>query len=353
MMEGQERTEQATPRRREDARKKGQVARSFELTAMLSLLIGVLALQVAAGPMVRAWRAFAEGSIARASTFQMSIPMVQTEITTAGISFLGMMLPLLLVLGAASLAANMLQVGFLFSSEALAFDFSKLNPLQGLVRMFSMRSFVEMMKSLLKAGVVTWVIIDFFKTRVVQALEMLQDDFDALGPTIFRLAMALLLRAVSVLLVIAIADYAWQRWQFEKSLRMTKEQVKEEYKRTEGDPMVKGRIRGKQRMLARQRMMAAVPTATVVVTNPTHLAVALRYDPASMDAPLVVAKGQRLVAARIKEIAKEHGVPVMENKPVARALYDACEVNESIPLELYRAVAEIIAFVMKQSGRGV
>jgi len=283
----------------------------------------------------------------------MSIPMVQTEITTAGISFLGMMLPLLLVLGAASLAANMLQVGFLFSSEALAFDFSKLNPLQGLVRMFSMRSFVEMMKSLLKAGVVTWVIIDFFKTRVVQALEMLQDDFDALGPTIFRLAMALLLRAVSVLLVIAIADYAWQRWQFEKSLRMTKEQVKEEYKRTEGDPMVKGRIRGKQRMLARQRMMAAVPTATVVVTNPTHLAVALRYDPASMDAPLVVAKGQRLVAARIKEIAKEHGVPVMENKPVARALYDACEVNESIPLELYRAVAEIIAFVMKQSGRGV
>jgi len=353
MMEGQERTEQATPRRREDARKKGQVARSFELTATLSLLIGVLALQATAGPMLRTWRAFAEESIARASAFQLSIPTVQTEMTMAGLSFLGMMLPLLLVLGTASLAANMLQVGFLFSSQALAFDFSKLNPLQGIARMFSMRSFVEMVKSLLKAGAITWVIIDFFKTRTPQTLEMLQDDYDALGPAIFTLAISLLLRAAAVLLVIAIADYAWQRWQFEKSLRMTKEQVKEEYKRTEGDPMVKGRIRGKQRTLARQRMMAAVPTATVVVTNPTHLAVALRYEAATMDAPRVVAKGQRLVAARIKEIAKQHGVSVIENKPIARALYNACEVNDAIPLELYRAVAEIIAFVLKQSGRGV
>ncbi len=351
MADGQEKTEQATPRRRKDARDKGQVARSFELTAMLSLLAGMLAFRAVSAPMVTAWQEFAQASIMRASVAQLTVETLQAEMLTAGFSFLRIVLPLMLVLMVASLAANMLQVGMLFSAQALAFDFSRLNPLAGIGRMFSMRAMVEVLKSLAKAGMVAWVIVDFFRQRIFHDIGLLQVSHQELAPMIFGMVLDLVVKTTIMLLVIAIADYAYQRYQHEKSLRMSKDEVKEEYKRLEGDPLVKGRIRGKQRAMARQRMMSAVPTATAVITNPTHLAVALRYEPETMDAPLVVAKGQRLVAARIKEIARAHGVPVIENKPVARALYDACEMGSTIPMDLYRAVAEIIAFVMKPAGR--
>lgn len=351
MAEGQERTEQATPRRRKDAREKGQVARSFELTAMLSLLAGMLAFRSVSGSMVTAWQEYAQGCILRASGAQLTLASLQDEMLTTSVHFLRIVLPLLLALLVASLAANMLQVGILFSSQALAFDFSRMNPLAGIGRMFSMRAFVEVFKSMAKAAMMAWIIVDFFRQRILQDIGMLQSHYGDLAPMIFTMVIDLVLKTTVMLLIIAIADYAYQRYQFEKSLRMTKDEVKEEYKRLEGDPMVKGRIRNKQRAMARQRMMAAVPTATAVITNPTHLAIALRYDAATMEAPIVVAKGQRLVALRIKEIATAHGVPVIENKPLARALYNACELGSTIPMDLYRAVAEIIAFVMKQSGR--
>lgn len=349
-MEAGERTEQATPRRRQDAREKGQVAKSIEVNAAVGLLAAVLAWKMLGGGMATTWQRLLVEHIHEAGvTDHLTTTMVQKVTATSIMEFFQLVLPILLVSMVAGVAANVLQTGFLLVPNTLAPDMQRLNPLQGLARIFSSRTAIELVKSGVKAALVGYVIYGFFRQQAPVILMITRQDPLLIAPTLGRLALELLLRTSLVLAIIAVADYAFQRWQFEKTLRMTKEEVKEEYKRTEGDPLIKSRTRQRQRQIARQRMMADVPTATVVVTNPTHLAVALRYE-AGMTAPIVVAKGQRYIAEKIKAVAREHGVPVVENKPLARALFAQCDIGAMIPVEFYRTVAEVLAFVYAQSG---
>jgi flagellar biosynthetic protein FlhB len=251
--------------------------------------------------------------------------------------FLLLVLPVMLVLCAVAVLANYLQTGMIFSVEPLAPKASKINPVSGLKRLFSKRSLVELV-------IVGWA-----------AASTLMGAFDRLMPLIYQEtgqimsllgseAMRVMIKCCWVITILAILDYFYQRWEHEQSLKMTKQEVKDEYKQTEGDPLVKSRIRSIQREMARRRMMEEVPKADVIITNPVHLAVALRYNPERMHAPTVTAKGAENLAERIKKLAREHDIPVIENRPLAQNLYHL-DLGQEIPAETYQAVAEILAYV--------
>lgn len=350
-MAGEERTEQATPKKRQDAREKGQVAKSMEINAALSLLAGVMALRWFGGNIVTQWNRFATEHLVATANFQMTTDSLQHEFLTASTGFMKLIFPIVITLMVVGLAANLLQTGFAFSTNTLKPDFGRLNPLQGFARMFSMRSSMDLVKSSAKAAIVGYMIYAFFRDRGVEIVRLIICDYHNLGSHIADLAYGLLMKCIITLCIIAGLDYLFQRWQFEKTLRMTKQEIKEEYKRSEGDPLIKSRIRQRQREFSQRRMMSDVKRATVIITNPTHYAVALRYEPGEMLAPQVIAKGQNLVAQKIKEIARDHRIPVVEDKPLARSLFAACNIGDTIPIDLFQAVAEIIAFVFKQSGR--
>jgi len=352
-MFSEERTEQATPRKRQDAREKGQVAKSMEVSATLGLLASLYAIKWFGPSLVTSWQAFSVAHLRNLGNEpQLTGTVLNTMFLQAGGGFLRMILPMLLFVLAAGVASNVLQTGFVFSTKTLAFDFARLNPMQGIARMFSQRSATDLLKAMAKAGVLSYMVYSFFHNRGSEVTRLITLPYQQLGPNLVDLCLDLLIKATCVMLVIAGLDYGFQRWQFEKSLRMTKQEVKEEYKRMEGDPQVKGQIRRRQREVAQRRMMSDVPKATVVITNPTHIAIALRYEPGKMAAPQVLAMGQLLIAQKIKEIAAKHRIPVVENKPLARALFAVCKVGDVIPVEFYEAVAEVIAFVFKSSGRG-
>ena len=256
----------------------------------------------------------------------------------------------MLAILAAGVCAHVAQFGFLFTTESLTPKMSRLSPINGLKRLFSLRSLVELAKSVLKVvtvGTAAFILIRS-ELHVVPGL-VLSSVVDILAFTGW-VAFKICLGACGALIILAALDYAYQRWEHEKNLRMTKQEVKDEYKQTEGDPKVKARIRSIQLETARRRMMEAVPEADVVITNPTHLAVALRFDGTKMAAPCVVAKGAGHVAERIKQIAAEHGVPIVENRPLARTLIKTVDIGASIPAELYKAVAQILAYVYRLKG---
>ncbi|MGB9618999.1 MAG: EscU/YscU/HrcU family type III secretion system export apparatus switch protein, partial [Armatimonadota bacterium] len=259
-------------------------------------------------------------------------------------------LPMVTAAAAVGLAANVLQVGLKVTTKALAPDWSRIDPIKGLARVFCRRSLAELAKSTAKVVVVGWVVYAFLRGEYPKMMDLAGMSPLMIGQAAFELCWRLMARACAAMLIIAAIDYIHQRIQFEYSLRMTKQEVKEEYKRTEGDPIVRSRVRQRQREIARRRMMQDVARSHVVITNPTHLAVALRYDPEEMAAPTVVAKGQRLIAERIKEIARIHGIPLVENPPVAQMLYKTVDVGQQIPEQLYRAVAEILAMVYRRGG---
>jgi flagellar biosynthetic protein FlhB len=263
------------------------------------------------------------------------------------VDFLRIVTPLLAGVALTGIVANVGQVGLMFSSHLLKPDYSRMDPMKGVARMFSGRSMVELLKSLAKLAVMGWVAWAFLKGERDTIVSLGLMDHAQAGQHVRDLIWRLCLRMSLVMMVIAGADYLYQRFQFEKSIKMTRQEVKEEMKRSEGDPIIKSQFKRRHRQLAMKRMMQDVPTADVIVTNPTHYAVALKYEAKSMSAPVVVAKGADFVAQRIKEIAKEHHIPTVENKPVARSLFAAAEVGQAIPVELYHAVAEILAFVYR------
>jgi flagellar biosynthetic protein FlhB len=281
------------------------------------------------------------------SSFQPTPEGARLVFIYAAMAGLKTVAPIVAAVMVAGVVANVGQVGFAYNLQPLAPDLTRIDPIKGFARMFSARSFMELMKSLAKVSILGCVAWTFLRNQAgtVVALGTLSQDEAArtAGDLIWQLA----IRVCSVILVIASIDYIYQRQQFEKSIRMTKQEVKEEFKRSEGDPKIRGAIRQRQREMSRRRMMQDVPTSDVVITNPTHYAVALKYDSQTMAAPVVVAKGQRLVAQRIKDIARKHHVPLVENKPVARALFASAEIGDSVPVELYQAVAEILAFVYR------
>ena len=339
MAENDERTEQATPRKRQQAREKGQVAKSRELGPMAATA-GIIAVFYFDGPSV----------IARVSTMTgkfLSLSYGTDPIAVAKVAAIGMFYILMPFLGLAfvlALGTGFAQGGLVI--KPLSFEVDKLNPASGLSRMFSMNGFIELGKSVFKfllGGAVLYAAIKK-AFRVLPATQAM--GIGALEKTAFSFISKAVLDAFGIFLVIALADYVVERFRFERSIRMSKEEIKQEYRESEGDPVIKSRIKSLRREAARKRMMQEVPKATVVITNPTHLAVALLYDKESTPAPKVIAKGAGYVAARIKEIAAEHGVPIVEDKPVARALFKQ-DLNSYIPEELYKAVAKIIAYVFK------
>lgn len=351
-----EKTEDPSPRRLEQAREEGQVPQSRELSTFLVTVTGAASLLLLGGWMGgRVSGLFRDGfAFDRRAAFDENAMLDMLERMLSGAMLT--LMPLFLALLIAAVAAPMMLGGLVFAPKALGFKFDRLNPLQGLGRMFSMHGLAEMIKAILKsllvggvAALVLWMNIDHLFDLMVEPLETGMADFSD------TVAFAALLIVLSLGLLAAL-DVPFQLWQYHKKLRMTKEEVKRESKEQEGDPMIKGRIRAMQREMARRRMMAEVPKADVVVTNPTHFSVALKYDASKMGAPMVVAKGRGELALKIREIARENDVPLLEAPPLARALYKHCELEQSIPAALYTAVAEVMAYVyqldawMKQGG---
>jgi len=350
-MAADDRTEQATPRKRQEVRQKGQVARSGEINAAFGLLACLIALRVAGPYMAGNLEALVRSGFQLAPESTLSLAQAKASMLCTATAMAKIMAPLLGAAMVAGVVSNVCQVGFNFTLQPLNPDWSRINPVRGFARIFSVRALVELAKSLLKVCVVGWVTYSYLRHNYQLVAAMSAMGHAEIYATLGYLAWHLFLRAAAALILIAALDYVFQRFQFERSIRMTKQEVKDEWKRSEGDPLVKSRLRQRHRELARARMMQEVARATVVVTNPVHVAVGLRYEPREMEAPEVVAKGQRLVAERIKEVARENGVPIVENPELARALFDEVEIGRRIPADLYQAVAEIIAFVYRLSGR--
>ncbi|MBI3141071.1 MAG: flagellar type III secretion system protein FlhB [Rhodocyclales bacterium] len=343
-----ERTESASLRRLEQAREEGQVPQSRELSTFLVLMAGSGTLWVMGSWLMQRVSAIVSRglTIDRAAAFDPGA-MPQLFMTLASEALVSLA-PLFVILLGAVLAGPFLIGGFVFSPKALGFDFMRLDPLKGFGRMFSTYSLGELVKAVLKSllvgGVAAWVIWHEKDNLFALIGQPLDAGLQAMGRVVLFSAVSI----VASLALIAGVDVPFQLWQYHKRLRMTKEELRQEAKELEGDPQLKARIRSQQREIARRRMMAEVPKAQVVVTNPTHFAVALQYDE-KMPAPRVVAKGRGIIAQKIREIAREHGVPLLEVPPLARALYRNTELGDVIPAALYRAVAEVMAYVYQLS----
>ena len=349
----QERTEQATPRRRQKARERGSVARSVDLTAAGIICLGFTALFLVGPGLVGRLQATMRYTMANAPSIALSDPSFHTVLVSSVYDFFAAMGPLFIALTAIGVAINVLQVGFKVSPKAMELKLDRLNVAAGFKRLFSLRSAAQLVRDPLKLAVVGLVGYLAIRSEFDSFLLLADLSIPQLGATLARLALFIGLKIGVAIMVIGVLDYLYQRWEHEKSIKMSLQEVKDEMKETEGNPEIKARTRQIQRHMARQRMIAAVPEADVVVTNPVHLAVALKYDPSAMDAPTVLAKGQRLIAEKIKQIARDHGIPVIEDKPLARALYKMCEVGDIIPAKLYRAVAEILAHIYRLKGKAV
>jgi flagellar biosynthetic protein FlhB len=261
------------------------------------------------------------------------------------------LLPILATAVLTGVAINLLQVGFLFTTKTLAPKLDRISPIKGFGRMFSTRTLTELVKSLLKIIVLGYVAYGDYKKLITEVPNYTGRDIYGSFLTIMNTAFTIALKMSLVVAIIAAGDYLFQWWKHEKDLKMTKQEVKDEYKLTEGDPQIKSRIRQKQRQMSAMRTMAQVPSADVVITNPTHFAVALKYEEGRDVAPIVIAKGQDFLARKIKEVAREHNIELVENKPLARALYDSCEMGDPIPLEFYHVVADILVAVYRRKNR--
>jgi flagellar biosynthetic protein FlhB len=340
-----EKTEQATPRRREEVRKKGQVAKSVDLTSAIVLLSAMLALYFLAPTLLGTLTDVTRSYIESAATMQIDATMAQALMMKATLQAGAFFMPFMLVLATAALLANVAQVGFTLSGYPLTPRMEKLNPMSGLKRMFSARALVELAKSIFKLLIVSLIAYLTIRSEFQRLISLTNADvwgaWAFLGSMCFTLGM----RIAIAFLILGLIDYGFQRYQFEQDIKMTKEEVRQEVKDFEGDPQIRARLRRIRRQMAISRMMAEVPRAAVVVTNPTELAIALQYDNEKSPAPAVVAKGARLMAERIRELAAEAGVPIVENVPLAQMLYKSVEVGGYIPERLYRAVAEVLAYV--------
>lgn len=341
-----ERTEAATPRRRSEARRRGQVPRSSDLTStlvFLGLLFAVRNFGPASGTAIKNYMDSVLNHMAMADFSPVIVMQAARDAVLVIIKAVG---PILAVGMALAVAVNIAQTnGPVFATEAMTPDFNRINPAKGLQRFFSSRAFVDLAKSIVKIGFIGSIAYsttrDSYPKLVMTSRMDIMNALGLIGGILFDMAV----RIVVGMLVLASIDYFYQRWQHEKQLKMSKEEIKQESKQAEGDPQLKARIRARQRSIAKKRMMADVPAADVIITNPTHFAVALRYDGENMGAPVVVAKGQDLIAKRIREIARENDIPIVENPPLARTLFKHADIGREIPADLYEAVAEVLAFV--------
>lgn len=342
-----DKTEKATPKKREDARKKGQVLQSREITTVFVLLFVFVGLKIFGGYIYGEMRSFFIHLMEEYPTIDdlFTVNILSRLFFEAIVVLLKVVGPILAIALLAGLITSYAQVGFLFTTETLGFKFDRINPISGLKRIFSTRALVELLKSVFKITVIGYTAYAYLKGEVHNVLNLMAMDVIEVATYIGSTSINVALRVCLMLLFLAAADYLYQWWEYEKNLKMTKQEIKEEYKQSEGNPEIKSKIKQKQRQISMRRMMQEIPKADVVITNPTHFAVAVKYDPQMGEAPVVLAKGQDYLAQRIKEIAKENGIAIVENKPLARTLYSTVEIGETIPSDLYQAVAEVLAFV--------
>ena len=342
---GQEKTEQPTAHRLSEGRKKGDVAKSMEIPSAAVLLLGLLSIYLMGQYLLGNLLLILRHYLPNLHVIEIT-PGNITTLTREAMMFSAMVVgPLMAVVLVTALLSNYAQVGFLFTTEKIAPKFEKIDPIQGLKKIFSMQTLANSIKSIAKlciVGIISYLEVAKNLDKIIPLMD--QEPY-AILVFYAKISFWIFLKAAVIIALLAAIDYAFQRWQFMKKMKMTKQEVKEEAKMTEGDPMVKGRIRSIQMEMARKRMMAEVPKADVVITNPTRLAVALSYDSETMSAPLLTAKGAGLIAKRIKEIARENNIPVIEDKPLARALFQHVEINNPVPDNLYQAVAEVLAYV--------
>ncbi len=347
----EERTEKATPKKREDAKRKGQIARGAELPSALGFIGAVLAASIFGGELVGKLGLYIQ-STAQKILEVKALTVPETHILfIEGVKVLALVsIPVVLVAMVAGVAGNFAQGGFTLTPSALAPKADKFNPVKNIKRIFGLDSVVNLIKASIKLILLGWVSYGVLAPLATDAPALIHAPLTIVAGKLGETLYALAFRCGMLMLALACADYGYAWYKHEKSLKMSKQEIRDEYKNSEGDPMVKSQRRNAARALVQKRSLAEVPTASVIITNPTHFAIALRYDREKDAAPIVVAKGADSIAAKIREIAKENNIPLVENKPLARALYKIVEPNQIIPVEFFGAVAEILAYVFRQKG---
>ena len=355
MSQSGDKTEKATPKKRRDARKKGQVRQSTEVNVTFCSLLMF-------GTLLLIWPWFTENlmgiyyeQLSSHSLTQavggLSTSEVMALLARIMMAYFLTVLPIFGVAMVAGFGINFLQVGFLFTTDPIKLKLSKINPVSGFKRLFSTKALVDLAKSFIKIVVLGIIAYSDFMVLIEEFPKYIGQDVHTSFIQIMQTAFMLALKMCLAMIFISIADFLYQWWKYEKDLKMSKQEVKDEFKMMEGDPQIKGKIKAKQRQMSMMRMMSRIPEADVVITNPTHYAVVLKYEEAVSSAPIVVAKGQDYVALRIREAAQEHNIEIVENPPLAQSLYSLCEIDDEVPAEFYQAVADVLVYVYKQKGK--
>jgi flagellar biosynthetic protein FlhB len=343
----EEKTEQPTPKKRQELKEKGEVAKSKELPSLAVLLAALVSLSLFGSFMYNHVQIIMKGSFSFPDIHNFNIPEFLKFAQNIIGRFIILLSPLLAAVFITAILSNIMQVGFILSGESITPKLSKIDPIKGFGRLFSKQSFMEFFKSLLKLTIVGGVAFLTIKGEMKYFALLGDMELNSIFVYIFKTFFKIFIRCSMAMIILVIIDYAFQKWEFENRIKMTKQEVKDEFKKSEGDPLIKSRIKSVQLEMARKRMMQDVPDADVVITNPTHLAVALKYDSLSMNAPKLIAKGSRKVAEKIKAVASEHEIPILENKELARNLYSLVEVGQEIPPALYQTVAEVLAYIYR------
>ncbi len=350
----QEKTEQPTPKKLDEARKKGDVAKSMEVNSAFSLLFGLLFLWAMSSLFFRQFTTLFYNVMNAGYLTEITQTSVRYYFVQGLIHFGSLVAIFMGGIMLIGIASSLVQVGFLFTLEPLKPKSDRLNPLKGFKKIiFSKRSLEELVKNTIKLVVILYVAYHAIKSYRNDFIPLMDQGAQQVLSFMLMAGLKISFKIGLIFLIVAAADYAFQKYQHTSNLKMTKQEVKDESKQTEGDPKIKSRIRSLQYKMARNRMMQAVPEADVVITNPTHYAVALQYDPEKNGAPRVVAKGQNHLALKIKEVAREHDVPIVEDPPLARALYQAVELEQEIPARFFQAVAEVLAYVYKLKNKAL
>jgi flagellar biosynthetic protein FlhB len=342
-----EKTEPATYKKRQDARKKGQVAKSSEVPSAFLLLFCFLTFMMFGGFFKDHYMKLFISTFHDYMLTDVTVPNVTSLFGNLLQEALTLLSPIFIVTILIALITNYMQIGVLFTGDPLMMKLNKLNPIEGAKRIFGMRALVDFLKTMIKMIVIGLVVFTTLWGEKEKFIGLAHMPLQSVFSYVAGIVVGLGVKIGVIFIVLSLFDYLYQRHEYEKQLRMSKQDIKDEYKKSEGDPLIKGKIKERQRKMAMQRMMAEIPKADVIITNPTHYAIAIRYEAKEMEAPRVIAKGADFIALRIREIAKENGVALMENRPLARALFDQVEIGQTIPGDLFQAVAEVLAYVYK------
>ena len=347
-----EKTEKATPRRKREAREKGQIFKSIEINTALSMLVMFGVLAVFGRTIVENIKKLLHYFFTMQAPDDFGVAAAVAMFGDAAWMFIGIIAPILVAALVAGVVFNLVQVGFIFSTKAMAPKFDRINPLSGFKRIFSKRTLIDLVKSIIKIAILGIVAYNEYEGHMEDFKGLMGQDVSLATASFVDMILSIAFNLAIAFAIFAPFDYIYQRWKHNKDLMMTKQEVRDEYKLTEGNPQTKGRIVQKQRQMSRMRMVQAVKDADVVITNPTHYAVALEYKEGKNTAPIIIAKGKDHLALKIKEKAKEESVQIVENKPLAQSLYFFCEVGDEVPEDMYKAVAEVLAYVYRMKKMG-